>query len=278
MAPFLALLLLAAQSDPKSRYLSLAEATLQNPISPAELREAILSPESVGAIRTLFARAIAEGIEIEGRLVTPELGGEATLEAGSLVLHSYPDPVHPLVREMVRLETEPGELLSFLESSPDGKALLSGTGGLHALLWAMSSNPPTAEQRRLLTRVVGSAVETRFKTWSVDPETQARGIATVDWRGRYAGFWHIHPPRILGASDFAEGIEPSGADMSNAAELGQFLTIVFQPDGFDAYDLSPLARARTPYLSLARLISHRSPDWRAHFQALVRARRGQPGL
>ena len=147
MALYLALLLLAAQSDSKRQYLNLAEATLRNPISPGELRDAILSPESVDAIRTLFARSIEDGIEIEGRLVTPELGGEATLEAGVLVLHPYPDPVHPLVREMVRLQTEPEELLSFLESSPDGKALLSGTGGLHALLWAMSANPPTAEQR-----------------------------------------------------------------------------------------------------------------------------------
>ena len=62
--------------------------------------------------------------------------------------------------------------------------------------------------------------------------------------------------------------------MQNAIELGQFLTVVFQPDGFDAYDLSPLARVRRPDLTRARVVSHRSPDWKTHFEGVVKARRG----
>jgi hypothetical protein len=269
----LAMALLAAQSDPKRQYLNLAEATLRNPITSDELRESILSPEGVAVIRALFERSVEESLVVAGRLVTPELGGEAVLDDRKIALHVYPDPIHPLVREMIRLRAEPERLLSFLESSPDGREVLSETGGLHALLWAMSANPPTVEQRELLVKVIVSAVDVYFKTWSVDPESQARALESVDWRGRYVGFWHIHPPRMQGEGNLSVGIEPSVEDMTNAVELGQFLTIVFQPDGFDAYDLSPLARARTPDLSRVLRIPHRSPGWKAHFQELVRARR-----
>ncbi|HSF18168.1 MAG TPA: hypothetical protein VLK65_21720 [Vicinamibacteria bacterium] len=260
---------LGTQSARLRQYLSLSEATLENPITLEELRGALLSPEGVATIRALFERSITEGLVLEGRLVTPELGGEATLDAAGLVLVDYPDPVHPLLREMVRLDTDPERLFELLQSSADGKRLLETTGGLHALLYQMSTKAPTDEQRKLLRQVVASAVATHFKTWSTEPLIQAKMIETTDWRGRYVGFWHIHPPRLQGA-DIAVGIEPSYADMSNAVELGQFLTIVFQPDGFDAYDLSPLARTGAPDLTRAQRISYRSPVWRSHF--LERAR------
>jgi hypothetical protein len=99
-------------------------------------------------------------------------------------------------------------------------------------------------------------------------------IEATDWRGRYVGFWHIHPPRLRGA-EFVSGIEPSLEDMRNAIELGQFLTLVFQPDGFDAYDLSPLARTGVLSLARAQVVSYRSPDWKAHFEGAVRAKRGE---
>jgi hypothetical protein len=50
---------------------------------------------------------------------------------------------------------------------------------------------------------------------------------------------------------------------------------VFQPDGFDAYDLSPLARTRTPNLGRTRVVSYRSADWGLHFERVVRARRAR---
>jgi hypothetical protein len=252
--------------------LSLAAATLSNPIAPHELEAAFLSPEGVAATRALFERSVAEGLELDGALVTPELGGEATLDGGTLVLVSYPDPIHPLLREMVRLENDPPRLLAVLQSSADGKKLLKETGGLHALLYMLTERPQTDEQQRtILRKVVASAVATHFKTWTVDPETQKQMIEKTDWRGRYVGFWHIHPPRLR-PDGLAVGIEPSTTDMTNAAELGQFLTIVFQPDGFDVFDLSPLARRGTPDLTRARVFRYRSPEWGAHFQALVRAR------
>ncbi len=260
------------QSDRKQSYLALAQSTLRQPITHDELRAAVLSRAGVESIRALFERSIAESVAAGGTLVTPELGGESTLDGGRLILVSYPDPVHPILREMVSLRRDPANLLAFLESSPDGNAVLKGTGGLHALLYQMSRGAPTEEQKALLDRVTEGAVATYFKTWQADPGTQARMIESTDWRGRYVGFWHIHPPRLRGEG-FESGIEPSVEDMQNAIELGQFLTLVFQPDGFDAYDLSPLARTRVPDLSRARVVSFRSPDWTSHFDGVVRTRR-----
>jgi hypothetical protein len=119
--------------------------------------------------------------------------------------------------------------------------------------------------------VLDGAVATHFKTWSTDPVIQARMIETTDWRGRYVGFWHIHPPRLR-AGELAEGIEPSVPDMTQAIELGQFLTVVFQPEGFDAYDLSALAAARATDLRRARVTRYRDPSWKDAFAELVRSR------
>ncbi len=267
-----ALAAVATQSAQKLRYLGLAETTLRNPITHDELRAAILSSAGVESIRALFERSIAESLEAEGTLVTPELGGEAILDEGKLVLVPYLDPIHPILREMVALRGEPARLLAFLESTSDGRDVLKATGGLHALLYQMTLGTPTEAQRALLERVTGSAVATQFKTWRADPEIQARMIEVTDWRGRYVGFWHIHPPR-LGGEGFQSGIEPSLEDMRNAVELGQFLTVVFQPEGFDAYDLSPLSRASTTDLTRARVVSYRSPGWKRGFEERVRSRR-----
>jgi hypothetical protein len=265
---------LGAQSERKRSYLGLAQATLRQPITHDELRAAILSPAGVESIRALFERTISEALPAAETLVTPELGGESTLDGGKLILVPYPDPVHPILREMVERKREPAQLLAFLESTPDGSAVLKGTGGLHALLYQMAHGTPTEQQAELLDRVTESAVATYFKTWRADPEIQARMIEATEWRGRYVGFWHIHPPRLRGEG-FESGIEPSLEDMQNAVELGQFMTLVFQPDGFDAYDLSPLARTRTTNLARARIVSYRSPDWRLHFEGVVRTRRGE---
>jgi hypothetical protein len=267
-----ATLALPAQSDGERQYLSLATETLRRPITPDELREALLSPSGVEAIRSLYERSIADSLLVQASVVTPELGGEATLHEGRVTFVSYPDPIHPILREMVKLEGEPSKLLEFLQSSAYGQEVLSKTGGLHALLYHISNRTPSDSERELLHKVVASAIETHFKTWSADPEIQRRVIGATEWRGRYVGFWHIHPPRVL-QHGFAEGIEPSVEDMTNAVTLGQFLTLVYQPDGFDAYDLSPLALGGAPDLTRARVIRYRSPEWKPYFEKLALARR-----
>ena len=159
-----------------------------------------------------------------------------------LELIVYPDPIHPVVREIDIRKDDREALLKFLESSAQGRFLLKNTGGLHALLYLMTSSPnsPTRDQRDVLDIVIERTVAQHFKTWTTDPLIQAQMIEKTEWKGRYIGFWHIHPLRLKGTSP-TEGIEPSLADMRNAADLGQLVTIVFQPDGFDVYDLSPLA-------------------------------------
>lgn len=268
MIPIGPLLLLAtlstAQSAHQTEYLNLAQATLANPITHQELSRAVLSTEGVAAIRTLFERSLAESLTSNGTLVTPELGGESMLARdGRLGLIIYPDPIHPVVRELETRKDNPEKLLKFLQSSPEGRFLLKNTGGLHAMLYQMKSSP-TRAQRDVLDDVIGRAVAEHFKTWTTDPLIQRQMIEQTEWKGRYLGFWHIHPPRLAGGIP-TDGIEPSMADMRNAIQLGQFLTIVFQPDGFDVYDLSPLAALGQPDLSRTQTIRYRSPDWKPHF-------------
>lgn len=267
IGPLLLLATLSSQSAPHDRqaeYLNLAAATLANPVTHRELSHAVLSTDGVAAIRTLFEQSLAESLTVNGVLVTPELGGESMLgDDGRLELIVYPDPIHPVVREIASRKDDPQKLLKFLESSAEGRFLLKNTGGLHALLYQMTSSP-TEAQRDVLDDVIERTIAEHFKTWTTDPLIQAQMIEKSEWKGRYIGFWHIHPPRIKGASP-TEGIEPSMADMRNAVDLGQFVTIVFQPDGFDVYDLSPLAALGHQDLSRALTIRYRSPAWKPHF-------------
>jgi hypothetical protein len=263
-AVFLAAAGPAAAQDRTQQYLGLAKATLEQPITPAELEAAVLSPAGVAAIAALFEKAIAAGVVAGGVVVTPELGGEATLYRGQLRFVEYPDALHPVIRRMLELRTDPQALLDLLTGSVEGQQVLAKTGGLHAHLFQMTTKPATDEQRLVLDRILAGAVAVHFKTWTVNPEVQHAVIENNEWRGRYVGFWHIHPPvQTVGGS--GQGFEPSMEDMTVAMEKGQFLTIVFQPDGFDVYDLEPLATARQAVLSKARVIRYRSPEWAKRF-------------
>jgi hypothetical protein len=257
----------AAAQDRTRQYLGLALATLAQPITHAELEAAVLSPAGVRDIAAVFARAVAAGVAMEGVVVTPELGGEATLDRGVLRFVEYPDTLQPVIRRMLELRHDPKALLELLTASVAGQQILSGTGGLHAHLFQMTTKTPTDEQRRVLDRILAGAVATHFKTWTVTPEQQQAMIEKHDWRGRYVGFWHIHPP-VRSGETFAPGFEPSMEDMTIAIEKGQLLTIVFQPDGFDVWDLEPLARAGEASLSKARVIRYRSPEWAQRFRPM----------
>jgi hypothetical protein len=256
----------AASQDRTRQYLGLARATLDQPVTAADIEAAILSPAGLRDIAALFAKAIAAGVVVEGVVVTPELGGEATLDRGALRFAEYPDTLHPVIRRMLEVRRDPKALLELLTASVEGQQVLSTTGGLHAHLYQMTTKTPTDEQRRVLDRILAGAVATHFKTWTVTPAQQHAMIERYDWRGRYVGFWHIHPP-VPAGNQFAAGFEPSMEDMRIAVEKGQLLTIVFQPDGFDAWDLEPLSRAGEASLSRARVIRHRSPEWAKRFSA-----------
>jgi hypothetical protein len=260
---FLGAALPAVAQDRTQQYLGLARATLEQPITPAELEAAVLSPAGVAAIAALFEKAIAGSVPFGDGAVTPELGGEATLYRGQLRFVEYPDPLHPVIRKMFDLRRDPRALLELLTASVPGQQILSTTGGLHAHLFQMTTKTPTEEQFRVLDGIVAGAVAIHFRTWSVTPDVQHAMIEQNEWKGRYVGFWHIHPP--VRAVTSTQGFEPSATDMTVALEKGQFLTIVYQPDGFDVYDLEPLATARQPVLGKARVIRYRSPDWEKRF-------------
>src|SRR5687767_7837845 len=82
LAVVLALGAEAGQTDRVQQYLGLAQATLKQPIAPAELDAAVLSAAGVRDIAALFEAALASSLALDGSVVTPELGGEATLDAG----------------------------------------------------------------------------------------------------------------------------------------------------------------------------------------------------
>lgn len=249
------------------QYLGLARATLERPITPAELDAALLSPAGIEAIAALFEKSLASSVILGGKRIVPELGGEATLDQGRLQYIAYADPYHPVVRRMPALAADPEALLDFLSASPEGVHVLRIAGGLHAHLHQMTTRPPTDAQRRVLDQVITSAAEVVFKTWTATPETQMATIRQHDWRGRYVGFWHIHPPRTT-ATGYTTGLEPSMEDMTLAMQQSQLLTLVFQADGFDAYDLSALGTAGAPDLTKARMVRHRSTEWLRRFRAL----------
>lgn len=255
----------ASAQDRTQQYLGLARSTLEQPITHSELEAALLSPAGVRDVGALFATAIAAGITLGGVQVIPELGGEATLDKGVLRFVEYPDPLHPVIRRMVEVRHDPKALLDLLTASVEGQQILARTGGLHAHLYQMTTKTPRDEQRRVLDRILAGAVATHFRTWTATPELQQAGIERHDWRGRYVGFWHLHPPARTAAGAYAAGFEPSMEDMTIAVEKGQFLTLVFHPDGFDAWDLEPLSRAGEASLSRARVIRYRSPEWAKRF-------------
>ena len=253
------------QGDRVQQYLGLAKATLEQPVTPQELDAALLSPAGVRDIAALFEQSLASAAATSAGPVIPELGGEATLHRGALRLAVYRDPRHEVVRRMLALGDDPPALLEFLTGSVEGQHVLASTGGLHAHLFQMTTRRPvTADQRRVLRVILDNAAATHLRTWTVTPEVQREMIEAFEWRGRYVGFWHLHPPRRT-AEGLAAGMEPGMEDMRIAVEKQQLLTIVFHPDGFDAYDLEPLSRAGRTDLALARIVRHRSPEWRARF-------------
>jgi hypothetical protein len=261
----------AAAQDRVAQYLGLSRATLEQPITPAELEAALLSPAGVRDVAALFEKAIASSLALGGEAIVPELGGEATLDRGQLRFVEYPDPVQPVVRRMLELRGDPQALLDFLTGSVEGRQLLAATGGLHAHLFQMTTKPATVEQRRVLDQILAGAVAIHIKTRTATPEVQRAMIEKTDWHGRYVGFWHLHPP-VRTSAGLVPGYEPSMEDMQIAIERKQLLTLVFRPDGFDAYDLEPLAKAGEPDLSMAHVIRYRSPEWARRFAAAPAAR------
>lgn len=239
-------------------------ATEANPITHDQLRAAVLSPASVDRIRKVFEETIRRGVRIGGKWLTPEAGGEATIDT-ELRLIEASDPRWSTVQDLIGASADPKALADMYESRP----IEAGRIDTHGLLKVALA------RFRLGTRGAGTEVERALATlaqnaaptFSLGPEEQFILIATTDWQGRYVGRWHTHAPHD-GTLGWTGSDLPSFEDMQNAVRDGQYLTLAFQPDGFDLYDAEALADAGKVDLSLLKVIRYRSPSWREHFRKL----------
>jgi len=232
-----------------------------DPITHRQLQAAALTPSSVLRIRSLFEAAIERGLSIDSAWLTPETGGEATID-GDLWLAEAVDSRWSVARDLVRASDEPSALAALLESRAAEVPLLDAHGLLRrAAARYRLGTPGSGDELRRAARTV--ALNTA-PSYSLGPEGQFALIVSRDWEGRYVGGWHTHGPHLRNG-EWTGGDVPSFEDMRNAVEYGQYLTLSFQPDGFDLYDAEPLGKAGRIDLSLLRVIRYRSPDWRRHF-------------
>lgn len=239
-------------------------ATEANPITHAQLESGALSAAAIERIRGIFERAIARGVRIGSTWVTPETGGEATIDR-ELHLIEVVDPRWSTVQDLVRVSRDPQAIAEFSQARAAEIAAVDTHGLLKVALarFRLGTKGSAEEVQRALLTVARNAAP----TYSFGPEEQLALITGRDWQGRYVGAWHTHSPHDVGGA-WGGGDVPSFEDMRNAVEFGQFLTLSFQPDGFDLYDAEPLGDAKRIDLKLLRVIRYRSPAWRAHFQKL----------
>jgi hypothetical protein len=245
------------------------EAPKDNPITHEQLRVAALAPRSVERIRKVFEDSIARGIRAGSKWLTPEAGGEAALDT-ELRLVEATNPQWKMVRDLVNASKDPGAVLKLYERAGSEAVLLDRHDLLTLALdrYRIGARGAAAE----VERAVLTIAENSAPTYVHEPSEQLAIVARTEWRGRYAGMWHTHPPHD-GAFGWVAGDGPSFEDMQNAVLAGQYLTLAFQPDGFDLHDAAALSDAGKVDLSLMKVIRYRSPSWQAHFAALYRKKR-----
>ena len=240
------------------------QATPDNPITHAQLKAAALSPGSVARIQTLFEEAIRRGVRIGSKWITPETGGEATIDRELRHVEAR-DPRWATVQALVTVAGDSGAIARFSESKGEELALIDTHGLLKnaAARFRLGAPGSDAEVRRALLSVAQNAAP----TYSLGEAEQLALVTGSDWQGRYVGGWHTHAPHDA-SGEWAGGDVPSFEDMQNAVQYGQYLTLSFQPDGFDLYDAEALSDAKRVDLKLVKVIRYRSAAWRAHFAAL----------
>jgi len=235
-----------------------------NPITHAQLRSGALSPASIDRIRAIFEAMIERGVRIGPKWLTPETGGEATLDA-ELRLVEARDPRWSTIQDLVKVADDPSAIAALCESRAAEVAQVDTHGLLKVAVARLRLGAPgsSEEVRRALLTVAQNAAP----TYSLGPEEQFALVTGEDGQGRYVGGWHTHAPHDVNGG-WAGGDVPSFEDMQNAVQYGQYLTLAFQPDGFDLYDAEALGDAKRVDLSLVKVIRYRSPWWREHFRKL----------
>jgi hypothetical protein len=165
------------------------------------------------------------------------------------------------MRELALHCGDPAALREIYSAHRAELEIVDGADSAHILRHQLDSPPlPGPDHDRRQAMVLGRNVLTVVENGAED--------YAHSWGGSWGGFsgrWHIHPPHFAKDGWFVgdvpgdlEGIpQPSDSDRKLAKAYGQNLTLVFQPDGFDAYDLAANQK-----------IEFRSQAWRQRFNAL----------
>ena len=259
------------------------------PVSFGDLAMAAVVPRSVEEIREAFDAAIDDGLVLDGGLVVPELGGEATVrlvsvegvdsvsptlaeQVVSLRLHRFEDPSREALVAVSENRSHPPALAALFEEGGEGLALLDINGQLEREvgLYAERERRGVPEERRRLAldRAIDTILRNGSDSFTLHPREQLELIIRtgIGQRGgpRLAGLWHLHPPG-WSESGWLAAAPPSPDDRQIARAHGQFLTIVFRPDGFDLHDLQTPLFGQAPQESEDRVVRYRSEAWGEHF-------------
>ena len=226
------------------------------------LRKALLSPAGVAEVAAVYERMIASPVRLKHKRLLLELGGEATLGKG-IMLHELVDPRRRVMKLASELGPDALALERLYTDDADPMAMLDEHGLLKSALarnkeWRERGSPPSAERERLLRLALDATLEAASGRYFHTPKAQLEAMIRDEWSGQLLGHWHAHPPH-LGVRAFEPGALPSDDDREVAAADGFNLTLVFQPDGFDAYDAGA---------ALAPVASYRSRDWKERFDSL----------
>ena len=266
------------QAWPPAAPESIAPAVRRPSYSPDELRAAILSPGGVALVRALFESAAgsaasfrfkvpvphiagewAPAAKLDSMIVIPSIGGAFGLRGGRLEFARPADPALPVMRALAARSEDAVELGKIYSSHPAELETIDGGDSSHILrhaLEAVPRIPPAPDRDERVGRMLGRTVLTVVENCG---ENYVRALKAD------GGVWHIHPPHFAPdgwyvgpvPGDDEGGAVPSDFDRSSASERGQNLTLVFQADGFDAYDLA-----------WGRKIEYRSDAWARSFAAL----------
>ena len=258
-------------------YFGLYRETTARPISFDELKAAVLSEQGLADIRGLFEAMLAQPVVKGDILVFPEIGGEATLTDGRVVFHRTPEAGgRAILRQISAARSDRLKMIELYEANREIMKQVDEYGTLWKALmdypeWVKKGHLPKERLDQILAETADLTVGSAVNSFDWGPKEQFNSLIQDSWSGRYAGPWHTHPPLMTRQGWRPPvGGGPSGNDMDIAQRHGQNLTVEFEPDGFDVFDLSPLTGAAAIDPAAIRVISYRSPEWKEHFQQLWR--------
>lgn len=237
------------------------------PDASAQLAEGALSPQGVATIGRLFEQSIQSALTVEGSApVAPELGGFAAFD-GSLILHEQPHALRQVQCELAARANNLDGLTELYELYPRHMGELDPANALKRIIHSPAIS--VEKKSALVKKIVSGLLYSSGHTFLFENEALQTSLLREEWRGRFLGAWHIHPPEY-GPDGWLPGeMNPGGNDLEAARESPEFV-LIFQPDGFDLVDLFALKGSAHTDLSKIKRHSFRSENWRRRFEALHR--------